>query len=114
MNNPGYPPPRNLHIITSTGFRLRVQCRFEDVVIDKGVPTPRFLLLVDGIADWLANVTVDHIEGEIPPGTIVMFPQRGDTVDNTVKIISRSRRAGQRNIGLTREVDPTATRIEPK
>lgn len=115
MPNPGYPEPRGVWITTASGFRLRANSRFLDVITDRGVPTPRFVVFLDGTQEQMANTEVVEITADFwPPGTILMFAQKGDAVDNADKIVTRSRRAGQTNIGVDRMIDPTSTRIEPR
>jgi len=114
--NPGYPPPEDVYLVTKGGFRIAVKVEFFDLSFDGGVPTPRFLLSIDGAPDQIANIDVDHLDvGVYPPGTIIMFPQVGNALDNADKIITRSRRAAsiRRGIGFDRDTDPHGGRITP-
>ena len=113
MPNPGYPSPEGVRIYTAGGMMLRVNCRYFDVITDKGVPTPRFVIYMDGGQKQMANFVVDRIEADVwPPGTIIMFAQTGDATDNTDRIVTRSNRAGQKNIGFNRRIDKEG-RITP-
>lgn len=116
FGNPGYPAPRGVRIHTKGGFVLNANVRFFDVHMDKGVPTPRWVIYLDGGQDQMASIVVDHVEYDYcPPGAILMFAQQpsADGISNTDRIVARSQRAGM-DVGFTREVDKTATRIEPK
>jgi hypothetical protein len=100
--NPGYPAPRQLKVYLAGGVAVHAKCRFVDVVLDAGVPTPRFELILPEDLD-LSAYRVDRVEGAIPPGTIVMFPQAGNAQENAERIVERSRRAAFDRIAMSRK-----------
>lgn len=91
MPNPGYPAPRDMRVYLSGGVMVEATTRFVDVVLDGGVPTPRFEVVLPEDLE-LFSYRVDHIDGVIPPGTIVMFEQAGDAAENAERIVERSRK----------------------
>lgn len=99
--NAQYPAPRKMRVHLAGGVVVDAQARFVDVVLDAGIPTPRFELLLPEDLD-MGVYRVDHIEGLIPPGTIVMFPQAGNAQENAERIVERSRRAAFDRIVMTR------------
>lgn len=101
MTNPGYPAPGRLRVFLAGGTAVHARCRFVDVVLDGGVPTPRFELVLPQDLD-LSLYRVDRVEGWIPPGTIVMFPQAGNAQENAERIVEGSRRAAFDRIALSR------------
>lgn len=115
FGNPGYPPPQNMAIVTTSGIRVKVETRFVEVRMDRGVPTPVWELVLDGGDFPLTNFTVDHIEGNMPPGAIVQFPQVGDATDNAQRILAKTKyHHAMRKAGLIRDVDVDGTRIAPE
>lgn len=100
--NPGYPAPKGMKIFLAGGVAVAARTRFVDVVLDAGVPTPRFELVLPQDLD-LSVYKVDHLEGAIPPGTIVMFPQAGNPQENAERIVEKSRRAAFDRIAMSRK-----------
>lgn len=100
MANPGYPSPRDVIMVTSKGLRIPVELRFLDVILDAGVPTPRFVPTLQNMPQF----KIDFVEvGLWPPGTIIAFEQFGDAFVNGVRIIDRSKKmADLRKIGFKR------------
>lgn len=84
------------------GVMVAARTRFVDVVLDAGVPTPRFELILPEDLD-LSAYKVDHLEGDIPPGTIVMFPQAGNAAENAQRIVEKSKRAEFDRIMMSRK-----------
>lgn len=99
--NPGYAPPKQMRVHLAGGVVVNAETRFVDVILDAGVPTPRFELVLPEDLDMSAY-RVDHLEGQIPAGTIVMFPQVGNAAENAERIVEKSRRAWFRRIGMSR------------
>ena len=102
MPNPGYPAPKRMRVHLAGGVVIHAKTRFVDVVLDAGVPTPRFELLLPDDLD-LSAYRVDHIDGLIPPGTIVMFPQAGNAQENAERIVEKSRREAFKRITMSRK-----------
>lgn len=100
--NPGYPEPKKMRVHLAGGVAVHARARFVDVVLDGGVPTPRFELVLPDDLD-LSSYRVDHIDGVIPPGTIVMFNQAGNAQENAERIVERSRRAAFDELTMSRK-----------
>ena len=115
FGNPGYPPPQDMAIVSAGGIRIAVGVKFVEVRMDRGVPTPVWELVLDGGDFSLADFVINHIEGNVPPGCIVQFPQVGDATDNAERILAKTKyHHAMRKAGLIRDIDPTATRIMPE
>lgn len=102
MPNPGYPAPRKMRVFLASGVSVPAECRYVDTVLDAGVPTPRFELVLPEDLD-LSAYRVHHLEGVIPPGTIVMFPQAGNATENAERIVELSKRAAFDRITMSRK-----------
>jgi hypothetical protein len=102
MPNPGYPAPKNMRVYVAGGVAIHAKTRFVDVVLDAGVPTPRFALVLPDDLD-ISNYKVERIDGLIPPGTIVMFEQAGNAQENAERIVEQSRRAAFEKLMMSRK-----------
>lgn len=106
LPNPGYPLPQGIRLILAGGVVVRAKAVFEDVVMDKGVPTPRFQLVLPEDLE-LNAYSVQRIEAAYwPPGTILMFPQTGNPQENAERIVEQSRRAAFEKLMMTRKDNP--------
>lgn len=102
MPNPGYPAPSKMRVYFAGGVMVEAKTRFVDVVLDAGVPTPRFeLALPDDLE--LSSYRIDAVLGVIPPGTIIMFPQAGDAAENAERIVERSKRLAFGQLMMSRK-----------
>lgn len=91
MPNPGYPAPRGVRLILQGGMVLKADVRYRDVVLDAGVPTPRFELVLPHDLS-IEHYTINSMEADYwPPGTIICFPQRGDAQSSAERIVAKSR-----------------------
>jgi hypothetical protein len=101
--NPGYPAPTGLKVFLSGGIVVPAEARFVDVILDCGVPTPRFAVVLPNDLD-MSSYKVDHLEAEVlPPGTIIMFEQVGNAQENAERIVELSRRAAFTKLMMSRK-----------
>ena len=102
LPNPGYPEPRGVKLILKSGVMMPVETRFVDVITDRGVPTPRFQVVLPEPFVW-QGVSVDALDvGFWPPGTIIMFPQAGDAAENAERISELSNRRDKARFFMSR------------
>jgi hypothetical protein len=108
LPNPGYPQPQGVRIATRDGRNIRVGTRFLDVVMDAGVPTPRFAIVLprgmdpDPASYQIETLTCRHW----PPGTIICFDQVGNAQVNAERIVAQTLRDVGLRAGMTREENP--------
>jgi hypothetical protein len=88
LPNPGYPAPTGV----KGGITIPAGVEFLDVVTDKGVPTPRFAVVLPDDLD-IANYQIESLESDpLPPGTILCFNQVGNAQENAERIVAQSRK----------------------
>lgn len=105
LPNPGYPAPAGVSITTKAGQTIVVGMRYLDVVMDAGVPTPRFaIVLPRGCDPDPASYRVETLQAAYwPPGTIICFDQVGDAQLNAERIVTQSLRDAGLRAGMRRE-----------
>lgn len=105
LPNPGYPQPRGVRIATLDGRTIDVGTRYLDVVLDDGVPTPRFVIVLPrGMDPDPASYRVETLQVAYwPPGTIICFDQVGDAQVNAERILAQTRRDIAFKISMSRK-----------
>lgn len=108
LPNPGYPQPRGVSIKTKRGQTIVCGTRFLDTVLDGGVPTPRFVLVLpQGMDPDPALYRVETLQVAYwPPGTIICFDQVGDAQENAQRIVEQTKRATLGRVRMTRKDNP--------
>jgi hypothetical protein len=108
LPNPGYPQPRGVRIATRDGRSIDVGTRYLDVVMDAGVPTPRFVIVLPrGLDPDPASYQVETLTAKYwPPGTIICFDQVGNAQANAERILAQTLRQAGLRAGMTREENP--------
>lgn len=102
MLNPGYPPPMGVRLHLAGGIVVAAVVRFVDVILDAGVPTPRFEASLPQDMD-VANYKIAAITaGFWPPGTIIMLEQVGMAAENAQRIVEGSIREEFNQITMSR------------
>lgn len=108
LPNPGYPQPQGVRIATRDGRNIRVGTRYLDLILDAGIPTPRFaIILPRGMDPDPASYQIETLTARYwPPGTIICFDQVGDAQVNAERIVAQSLRRAGFKAGMSREENP--------